>query len=334
MNTQKKVFLTILFSSLVSFAWASSPHPERVSLVDTGSDLCAATKGGNCDSNKNILFRGSTPFPYPYDKSNPTEFYEKIWSYIQDFKTARGDSSTLPKSLEELKSYRIVMINLIYGGPSATNDSESDYFALTHEYKGSGQTTIPELPLQHHLYGLNKSYSYNTYAFQWWPVSDYWKTFPDRFNAPDNTETLSKVIARSNPQQSYFSLDLPYLITGKAYVNSANVADEEDVEAKDLTSLLLSSPKDNHPLLIYYHCRQGKDRTGLVTLAYYMTNGGYANIDKSTPPKSLQRSNPLSLQAAIKATTNANYPKPGTISVAKTYCLIALHRNKAECLDK
>lgn len=78
----------------------------------------------------------------------------------------------------------------------------------------------------------------------------------------------------------------------------------------DLYHLLLSPPTDGHPLLIFYHCVIGKDRTGLVTMSYFMKNGGYGNIvPQLSLHTRLHRNQPLSFQQALQATTQERLSK-------------------------
>jgi hypothetical protein len=73
--------------------------------------------------------------------------------------------------------------------------------------------------------------------------------------------------------------------------------------------LLAPVPQDGHPLLIYYHCVAGRDRTGATSMAYFMTYGGYPFVAHvSAKQNRQQRSQPLSFDEALIATTIPELP--------------------------
>jgi hypothetical protein len=101
---------------------------------------------------------------------------------------------------------------------------------------------------------------------------------------------------------------------------------------KSLHDLLMNIPQDGHPLLIYYHCVAGKDRTGAVSMAYFMTYGGYPFIAHDAIKKiGKTRSQPLSFDEALTATTIPGHAaNEYSVKLSKAYCLF-LGRNRNDC---
>lgn len=300
------------------------PYFNRAALVDTGYDACRLHGDQNCEANKNLLFRGEQPLADNTFDYDPIQFREKIFAYLQEFKQVYSTNAALPQSLDELNQYRIVMINLLYDAHD--NGSDAEYGELTYEFMHSGAVANPQMPLQHKIYGLEAPFDPHHFAFEWWPVAFTEKSNPRDISLNLNWPDKDIVpVPRSN--QVYKQLDLPYLITGKSYLS------DDESEAIDLQSLLKTIPNDGHPLLIFYHCVAGKDRTGAVTMSYLMKHGGYANIspnNKSSLP--LYRNPPLSFSNAWHATTQNHYPHPrgGALVLAAAYC-ISLEKPGTEC---
>lgn len=315
--SNKNLLLFLCMLPIVSQAQPeASPSPSRAALVDTGYDACIMTSAFRCENNKNLLFRGNQPLDdtenYLYD---PDVLRQKVFSYLQEFKQAYDTDAVLPNSLAELNNYRIVVINLLYDYENHGTDDE--YNELTYEFKHSGSINTLQVPEQHKMYNLTSPFNANQYAFEWWPITLKGETNPQ--GIPTNVNWPNKEVfqvPRSN--QFYKPMDLPYLVTGIPYPGF-----HEESDSKDLLSLLLTQPNDGHPLLIFYHCVAGVDRTGAVTLSYFMKHGGYANISNHNTLSKLSRNKPLSFAQALKALTNANYPgaKEEAMLSAQAYCL-------------
>lgn len=308
--TSKWIFcLFILFSNT---CLAANNYFARAALVDTGYDACRITNGSNCESNRNILFRGEQPLDDTF-RFDSTLFRDKIFTYIQTFQKMYSTKANLPKSLEELKQYRIVIINLLYDAHAQGSDTEYD--ELTHEFLYSGAVTTLQIPEQHKMYGLQTEFNTNQFSFEWWPVA-----FTEQNNPLDITLNLNwpdkETVPVPRSDQIYKKLNLPFLITGSSYL------DDTENEAMSLRSLLNYEVNDGHPLLIFYHCVAGKDRTGAVTLSYLMQYGGYANVSPQKPPIVTIRNNPLTFSRALQATTLMGYPTPRENAqvLARAYC--------------
>jgi hypothetical protein len=320
MKVKSLLLASLLFPSIL---FAQSTAPTRVSLVDTGYDLCAQLKEQDCKHNKNLLFRGDQPLDdlndYSYD---PDSFRNIIFSYLKQFKEIYHTKAVLPTSIDELKNYRIVIINLLYDGTS--HGSKSELTELTKEFYFSGVNDSLEIPEQHIMYGVNANFNADHFAFEWWPITLLGEN-PENIHLNLNWPNKQKVEVPGTNQ--YFKpMNFPFLISGIAF------QDTHENNGLDLLSLLNRISNDNHPLLIFYHCVAGKDRTGAVTMAYFMQNGGYANVVK--PDFQFKaRSKPMSLQEAISATINEHYPHPKKESLisAQAYCLY-LNRKPEECL--
>jgi len=293
---------------------ATNIAPARAALVDTGYDACEQNGGDHCQINRNLLFRGNVPLDVANNyRFDPEAFRAKIFNYLQTFKQVYATSAKLPEKLDDLKNYRIVMVNLLYDGTEHGNAFE--YALLTNEFKYSGAVNILQMPQQHKIYNLQSPFNPDSFAFEWWPVTmlgkDNHNGIPGAINWPEHD-----TVPVPNSEQNYLPMDVPYLVTGTAY------ADDVEQDAIDLRTLLTTQPKDGHPLLIFYHCYAGMDRTGAVTLSYLMSHGGYANVSDANHESPLTRSAPLSFQAALAATTNAKYPGPDdeALLAAKAYC--------------
>ncbi len=304
----------------------ANENPERASLVDTGYDACIMHNGVNCEANKNLLFRGDQPLPdFPPYEFNFDYFRQHIFSYITHFKQIYETTASLPSSVEELKNYRIVIINLLYDFNSEGSSSELE--ELQYEFKFSGNVETLQIPEQHKIYGLETKFNSNQYAFQWWPVTlsgvkeDESEYISMNLNWPDKKGTPP----HSFEPKIYKPLNFSYLISGK------NFSDDVEVNAKDIHSLLSTIPSDGHPLLIYYHCVAGKDRTGAVSMSYFMKFGGYPYLINSNNNLRQYRSNPLSFNQAIVATTIPGRPaKEEAEILGKAYCL-TLNKVPGDC---
>lgn len=314
---QKEILVASL--SFLSFLplYSYATDPEHVALVDTGYDQCVLSGGDHCENNKNLLFRGALPLPDdPPLIFNFKHFRENMMEYLTHFNQVFSTRATLPKTVEDLKNYRIVDIDLIYDYNQQGDKYESD--ELQYEFKDSGQVAEPQLPDQHKMYGLEAPFDENKYAFEWWPVTfaqveeDDPQFVPMQVNWPSKMGTPP----HSFEPQVYQLLDLPYLITGIAY------AGDEEPDAKDLATLLKTIPQDGHPLLIYYHCIAGKDRTGAVSASYFMKHGGYPYYTTVSATQKNYRSAPVNLAQAIKYTTLPDRePQHWSKEVSKGYCL-------------
>lgn len=319
----RQVLLSLSLICMMGFAVAAS-SPEQVVLVDTGYDLCLQTKGSLCTQNHNLLFRGAEPLDQKMRHFNRVAFDASIWQAIQVFEEHHKTSAILPASAQALANYRIVMINLVNGYSALQLGREAERQELTQEFQDSGQGQ--GLPLQHHLYGLQTPWQFSTYAFEWWPLTLPKRGLfaprisPDLLNWPNQLGTPPHDYLPAE----YLPMDFPYLIGGQAFS-----AQEVERGAASIVGLLQTLPKDGHPLLIFYHCIAGEDRTGAVTMAYYLQYGGYsARIEglQKTP-----RSPPLRLQAALEATMMPHLmPNSRARIVAQMYCAF-LGRAKADC---
>jgi hypothetical protein len=312
-----KHYFQLIFPVIFLLSSTLFASPTRTSLVDTGYDACLITGGINCENNKNLLFRGNQPLDenkqYAYD---PDAFRSLIFSYLTAFEKNTITNAPLPRTLAELENYRIVIINLLYDAKDEGSDEE--YNELTYEFSHHNATTAQIVPEQHKMYDLTQPFRANEYAFEWWPI-----ILDSDLNWPNQEKIL---VPRST--QFYKPMDYAYLLSGSVY------AGDSENEAMDLLHLLTMQPADGHPLLIFYHCAAGKDRTGSLTLAYLMQHGGYANITKPAGWKqtALTRNRPLSFHDALEATTNMQYPSPNAaaLKTGKAYCL-SLKGNVGGC---
>lgn len=319
--------LSAILLSQMSYATDSNQNENyfsRAALVDTGYDACQLSGGNACENNKNLLFRGEQPLEDNTFRYDPDLFREVIFDYLQTFKQVYATKASLPQSLDELKQYRIVIVNLLYDAHD--NGSDAEYGELTHEFLYSGAVSTPQIPEQHKIYGLDLAFNPNQFAFEWWPVA-----FTEQNNPKDITLNLNwpdkDIVSVPRSDQVYKKLDFPYLVTGIPFGSN-----QED-QAMDLHTLLKYIPDDGHPLLIFYHCVAGKDRTGATTLGYLMKHGGYANVSPQNKLMIYQHRNPpLSFSSALQAVTQYNYPRPreGALVLAQAYCY-SLGKATNEC---
>jgi hypothetical protein len=77
-------------------------------------------------------------------------------------------NASLPASDEDLKNYRIVIINLLYDFKA--NGSHDELTDLENEFKNSGAVSNLQIPEQHKIYGLDSAFRSDHYAFMWWPI--------------------------------------------------------------------------------------------------------------------------------------------------------------------
>ena len=323
-----KLILSIFITFLthLNTCQAADHYFNRTALVDTGYDACIENNGTACEQNKNLLFRGEQPLEHKTFHYDADQFRERIFTYLQNFKQVYNTDATLPRTLDELKQYRIVIVNLLYDAHA--NGSDAEFGELTHEFQYSGATDELQIPGQHKLYNLYTRFNPNQFAFEWWPIA-----FTEENNPEDITLNLNwpgnEMVPVPRSHQYYKPLNFTYLINGRPY------AANDESEAMDLHTLLKSIPSDSHPFLIFYHCVAGKDRTGATTMSYLMTYGGYGNaLDQSKHLEKQTRYQPLSYNDALLATTANNYPKPrdGALVLAKAYCYF-LKKIKGSCMD-
>lgn len=301
------------------------PDPEMVAIVDTGYDACIQNRGSHCEENRNLLIRGGEPitedYGYEFQFNN---LRTNLFSYLNIFKKNYTTQSNLPKSIDELQNYRLVVINLLYD--FRENGSQSELLELEYEFLHSGQSSKLEIPEQHKMYGLDTSFHPDQYAFEWWPITfaNLDETEPFFIGMHMNWPGKNGTPHHSFAPKEYQLLDFPYLITGTAW--------DENIEsqAKDLRSLLTKIPTDGHPLLIFYHCVAGKDRTGAVSAAYFMKHGGYPFLSSHNHAFLQQRSGPVSLSKAIAYTTTDRPANAGSQKLSKAYCL-TLKEFQQEC---
>lgn len=314
-NTKKILLVSILFSISIS---AHAMLPEHVALVDTGYDQCILSGGTQCEQNKNLLMRGGIPIPddAPYIFSFE-EFRASIFDYLKDFKNTFSTRAALPESIDDLKNYRIVDIDLIYDFNQQGGNYE--YFELVNEFKDSGNVSTLQLPEQHKMYGLNTPFDPAQFAFEWWPVTfaELADTDPQFIPMSINWPGIKGTPPHQFEPREYKFLDFPYLITS---IPLSGVS--ETAEAKDLVTLLKTIPQDGHPLLIYYHCIAGKDRTGAVSISYFMKHGGYPYFTTVSAGQKHFREAPTNLALALKYTTLPDrHPWFDAVALAKAYCL-------------
>src|SRR3990167_1318210 len=214
--------LFLIFNVFITKAY-SSAMLDRIALLDTGYDACLADGGMKCEENKNLLFRGDQPLPDdPPFYFDFNYFRENIFSYIQQFKQAYDTEARLPIVFDDLKNYRIVVINLLYD--FYANGSQSELNELQYEFKHSGIVNTLQIPEQHKMYGLKKSFYSDQYAFEWWPV-----TLANHINWPDKQGTPPHTFK----PDVYKVLNLTFLITGKNFYG-----DIENDDALSLRTLL------------------------------------------------------------------------------------------------
>jgi hypothetical protein len=200
---------------------------------------------------------------------------------------------------------------------------------LQNEFKNSGAVTSLQIPEQHRIYGLDTAFRPDHYAFEWWPVQLSYLEMSDREFLP---LSLNWPSTHGTPPHAfkpdvYRPMNFPALITGK------DIFGDKEQNEKSLHDLLLTMPADGHPLLIYYHCVAGKDRTGATSMGYLMTYGGYPlfKLTEATKTKAV-RSQPMSYAAAKVATTIPEHPaNPFSLKLATAYC-ISLGRKPADCV--
>ncbi len=299
MGQQSKVSKKYFFVSLclIGSTTAFADNPGNMIVVDTGYDLCMQQQGAQCEKNKNILIRGSQPLNQQ-NQFNREDFQQKTLSAINDFHQRYESKAAMPVSLDELKNYRIVMVSLLYGYVPTSGGKKKEGIELQQEFALSGVSANQAIPDQHRAYGLSAPFETTQYAFEWWPV-----TLLDRglFDPAYTVATLNWPDKESVPMHDYLPahylpMDLPFLVQNQLYSKKGM----EPVSAISLPNLLKSIPADGHPLLIYYHCVAGKDRTGVVSMAYYMSQGGYPFF-AGTPAKKMTRSKPMKLNQAKEA---------------------------------
>jgi hypothetical protein len=313
----------LVFSPALNFAQSPSHAPQRASLVDTGYDACLQSNGDNCESNRNLLIRGDQPLDNKNNYSyNPDQLRNLVFSYVQKFKQSYNTKASLPDSVKDLSNYRIVIINLLYDWTDHGSDAE--FIELTNEFKYSHAMSPYQMPEQHKMYGLDAEFNPQQYAFAWWPITLLGKkSVADNLNWPNQDKVP---VPRSD--QFYKPMNFPYLITGVPY------QEHWEDGVIDLPTLLKMQPADGHPLLIFYHCVAGKDRTGAVTMAYFMKHGGYANVimPDSSSTVMMTRNPPLSYTKAFLATTSKNYPRPKeqSLVLSQVYCT-TLGKQKNDC---
>lgn len=294
-KVSKKIFFVSLF--LIGAANVFADNPSNMIVVDTGYDLCMQEQGSQCEKNKNILIRGSQPLNHQ-NQFNREDFQQKTLSAITDFHQRYDSKAAIATSLDELKNYRIVMINLLYGYVPASGGKKKEGIELRQEFALSGVSANQAMPDQHRAYGLNTPFKTTQYAFEWWPITLLGQGL---FDPAYTTSTLNWPDMERTPIHDYLPtrylpMDLPFLIQNELY--SKKVV--EPTSSMSLPNLLKSIPADGHPLLIYYHCVAGKDRTGLVSIAYYMSQGGYPFL-ANAPLKKMTRSKPMKLDQAKEA---------------------------------
>jgi hypothetical protein len=316
---------------LLLWMTGANAHPddmlERIALVDTGYDLCLQTGGKNCSANKNLLFRGDQPIPddAPFDFEFGF-FQERALNALATADTHYEIHAPLPASLAELKNYRIVIINLLYDFKS--EGSPVELADLENEFINSGVVTSLQIPEQHHLYGLDSAFRPDQYAFEWWPVelSSVDVDSPEFVSLSLNWPAKQKTPPHAFKPDVYRPLNFPALISG------STAFEESNPNQKSLGELLMTLPDDGHPLLIYYHCVAGKDRTGAVSTSYFMTYGGYPFI--LTPlgkhPRERRRQPLLFPQAFAAATIPLHPANPYSAKLGSAYCLF-LGKSKEEC---
>jgi hypothetical protein len=321
------ISLLIFLLPMLVYANPSSDMLERLALVDTGYDVCMNLGGNNCADNKNILLRGDQPLPddAPFD-FNFAYFRDHVLSYMQTAKSTYQINASLPLSDEDLKNYRIVVINLLYDFKA--NGGDAEFTELENEFKNSGAVPSLQIPEQHKIYGLDSAFRPDHYAFMWWPIqlSSIEETDPEFISLSLNWPAKQGTPVHDFKPDVYKPLNFPSLISGK------NFFGVNEYEAASLHTLLASIPQDGHPLLIYYHCVAGKDRTGATSVAYFMTYGGYPFIPHTATKQNRQhRSQPLSLDQALIATTIPEHPADEFAEkLARAYCK-TLGKNPDDC---
>lgn len=301
----KKLTFKLRLLILSLLAWSSTiASPHNVVIVDTGYDACKQQQGQHCEYNKNILVRGSQPGLQ--DKFDLITFRQQILQAMTEFNKTYHTQATLPLTSQDLQNYRIVIINLLYGYGGEDNGKNKELSGLMKEFQFSGVADQSGIPEQHKIYGLTVPFHPDIYAFEWWPITlQKANFFAPRYtvatiNWPDKNPTPE----HNYLPQIYKPMDLPYLLTGQFYANY-----NKENEAMSIPELLNTAPIDHHPLLIFYHCVAGKDRTGVVTMAYYMTYGGYPtpHTDTTTPPvRRSQMSRKQALQSSKVGNETAN----------------------------
>lgn len=325
----KKNIMSALFigSSILPLMAQAAVEPQHVALMDTGYDMCVLSGGNQCEKNKNLLFRGGMPMvdgvPVPFDFD---QFRQNLFAYLIDFKKTFSSRAPLPEKVDDLKNYRIVNIDLIYDYHQA--GAEYELGELQNDFKESGQVSTLQIPEQHKMYGLTSSFDAKKYAFEWWPVTFAQLPENDPQFVPMNVNWPSKMGTPPHTflPKEYKLLDLPYLISGIPYQG------DEEPDAKDIATLLKMIPNDGHPLLIYFHCIEGKDRTGSVAAAYMMKHGGYPYFTTVQDGLKHFRQGPVSLALAYKYTTLPDrMPWIESLKLSRAYCL-TLDRGAANCI--
>jgi hypothetical protein len=324
MNEMKNFILCLILFGVTQIHARSINQNHQIALVDTGYDACNFNgKNHSCELNQNLLFRGELPLQSPSPKKwggNYDVFINNIWSYLTLFKRRYHGDNKLPNNITDLKKYRIVIVSLLYGLNAIDNQNEKQSVIGEFQYINTGS---PVLPKQHHIYNLNTPYDAKQYAFEWWPINLRDKGVFSIFDSP-NTILNSPVTLQSS--KGYLPMNFMNFIDGEPLDNAM-----PNQSSMALTTLLKYIPRDGHPLLIFYHCRAGKDRTGAVTMSYYMKYGGYPHVGIKygidSPMTQILRKPPMTYRDALQtAVLFNNEPNSRAKKLARTYCL-AINRS-------
>ena len=315
----KKIILCLILFCVNRQLYANNINQNhQIALVDTGYDACHLN-GKNpslCSFNHNLLFRGALPFePTPGGGFNYDIFINNIWSYLTLFKRNYHGDNKLPGSLSDLKKYRIVVVSLLYSLNAIDNQTEKQSVITEFQYINGGNPTLPK---QHHIYHLNTPYDPKKYAFEWWPINLRDKGAGSIFDTPN---TILNTPLGLELSKGYLPMSFKNLIDGTPLDNSM-----PGQHGMGLVTLLKYIPRDGHPLLIFYHCQAGKDRTGAVTMSYYMKYGGYSYAGMQDgidfPMTQPLRKPPMSFRDALKAAILFNNVLNSRAKkLARTYCV-------------
>jgi hypothetical protein len=306
----KCIFVITMMSLCHAYALKPNSH-RRIVLVDTGYDLCHTTINTECENNRNLLFRGMTPVPYERD-----QFLQNVMYYLQLFKRVYHVNAKIPDTLEELNNYRIVMINVGYG--RGYKHVTKELQALQDEYKYAVPSSLNSFPKEHTLYSMDFSFNPNHYAFEWWPITlNTIQAVPK----PDLAAILNWSDKKNHPLESK-PLNLPYLITGQNFFTS------HEENSQSIYELLNTIPKDGHPLLIFYHCMSGVDRTGVVTMSYFLAYGGYPYITSDSTKTSAARLGPMNFSQALAAMNMK--PNHRALRLTQVFCFL-IKKDNNEC---
>lgn len=180
-----------------------------------------------------------------FDKntSSKDNFRRDLLNSINNLSKSLTPETYIPKTLAELENYRIVLINLTF---SKEHEHEKD--AFYHEYNSATSFQISlQIPKKQHIYNLSIPFDKNQFAFIWSPMELKYPTIDD--------------------------FEKKSLLVSEIEITTLNL----------VKNLLLQKSHDKHPLLIVYHCIAGKDRTGMLTMGYYQTYGGYSPSKRKAP---------------------------------------------------